>query len=370
MPRTRFARLALFLVCLLAWGSGFASAERKAISFQFIDLDGRQIRLADLRGKWVLVSFWAYWCPLCRIGIPSLNNLNQREDFVVIGVSLDYGGDVEKVKDAVAQHGMKYHAQVAGGSRRDADSPFRQVGPVDFFPSAYLYDPTGEIVMFIPGQLRKGQLLAFMDAWRSGKGTADLKPVYAMDLTRFEAALTQRHGNAGTRTFRQWNKLRDELKSADTDTKLARVNDYVNQRVRLGSDSAAWGKANHWATPAETLGAGQGDSQDIATAKYFTLLSLDIPPERLRLVYASLRRDKPAGKAPVHMVLAYYPGPSQDPLILDNHDGSLRPASQRPDLQPVFSFNNLHMPPATADSPHGQAAWQQVLQRARAEGFE
>jgi hypothetical protein len=59
---------------------------------------------------------------------------------------------------------------VAGGQRRDPDSPYRQVGPVDFFPTSYLYDPTGEIVMFIPGQVREGKILAFMEDWRRRNG--------------------------------------------------------------------------------------------------------------------------------------------------------------------------------------------------------
>lgn len=363
--------LALALALALAACAGRAAAEaRKAIPFQFSDLDGRPVRLADFRGKWVLVSFWAYWCPICRVGIPSLNELNKRDDLVVIGVSLDYGGDPSNIREAVAQHGMHYHAQVAGGSRRDVNSPYRQVGPVDYFPTAYLYDPTGEIVMFIPGQLRKGQLLAFMENWRTQTAATPAKPTYAMNLGKFEAALTRRFGSAGSDTYKQWQNLRTNLASAADSDKLARVNDFFNKRVRHMDDRKAWGRADYWATPSETLGAARGDSEDIAIAKYFTLLSLDIPVEQLRLVYTRLTDTDAKRNDPVHMVLAYYATPTGDPLVLDDHFPEIRPASRRAELRPVFSFNSQHIYVQTETSTYNQPPWQQILQRARAEGFE
>lgn len=359
------------LAMVLALFPSIPGAEpRKAIQFQLTDVDGRTIRLADFRGKWVLVNFWAYWCPICRIGIPSLNELNKRDDLVVIGVSLDYGGDVANIREAVDQHGMEYHAQVAGGSRRDPNSPYRQVGPVDYFPTSYLYDPTGEIVMFIPGQLRKGQLMAFMDEWRGQKPGIPMKPTYAMDLGKFEAALNRRFGSAGSRAFRDWQALREQLAAAQDMDKLRQVNDFFNRRVRHMEDRKAWGRQDYWATPSETLGAARGDSEDIAIAKYFTLLSVDTPEDKLRLVYTRLNDSGGKHNDPVHMVLAYYATPASDPLVLDDHSPEIRPASQRPELRPVYSFNGQHVFAQTETSTYNQPPWQQILQRARAEGFE
>lgn len=137
----------------------------KAINFQFTDVNGRTIRLSDYRGKWVLVNFWAPWCPLCWAEVPVLNDLNKRKDFVVIGIGLDYGPDENIVRETALRHNLDFHAIVAGGARRNPDSPFRQVGPVDFYPTSYLYDPNGEIVMFIPGQIRLQNLNTFVRSW-------------------------------------------------------------------------------------------------------------------------------------------------------------------------------------------------------------
>jgi thiol-disulfide isomerase/thioredoxin len=139
----------------------------KAINFEFTDVNGKNLKLSDFKGKWVLVNFWAPWCPLCWVEVPTLNELNKRKDFVVIGVGLDYGPDEGVVKDTANRHSIEFHAVVAGGARRNPDSPFRQVGPVDFYPTSYIYDPNGEIVMFIPGQVRMNKVIAFMDEYKA-----------------------------------------------------------------------------------------------------------------------------------------------------------------------------------------------------------
>lgn len=152
---------------VLPAGSAHAGGT-KAINFEFTDINGKTIRLSDFKGKWVLVNFWAPWCPLCWVEVPTLNELNKRKDFVVIGVGLDYGPDESVVRDSASRHGLEFHSIVAGGARRNQDSPFRQVGPVDFYPTSYIYDPNGEIVMFIPGQVRMNKVLSFIESYKTG----------------------------------------------------------------------------------------------------------------------------------------------------------------------------------------------------------
>lgn len=155
----------LLMACLLLLLPQLAQAG-KAIDFQFTDIHGKTLRLADFKGKWVLVNFWAPWCPLCWAETPQLNELARRSDFVVIGIGLDYGTNDAVVRETAARHNLEFTSIVAGGSRRNPDSPFRQVGPVDFYPTSYLYDPNGEIVMFIPGQLRKNKVVNFIQDWK------------------------------------------------------------------------------------------------------------------------------------------------------------------------------------------------------------
>jgi predicted transglutaminase-like cysteine proteinase len=82
------------------------------------------------------------------------------------------------------------------------------------------------------------------------------------------------------------------------------------------------------------LASNGGDCEDFATAKYFTLRQLDIPDEKMRLIYVkSLKLKQP------HMVLGYYAEATADPLILDNLVKEILSASERPDLIPIYSFN-------------------------------
>ena len=374
LPWRNLLALSLLLAALGA-GIRFVHSEAaKAVSFVFTDIENRTIRLADYRGKWVLVSFWAPWCPLCKVQIPNLNKLNQRPDFRVIGIALEYGAEEAAIQEAVRVNNIHYEANVAGGSRREPNSAFRQVGPVDFFPTSYLYDPTGEIVMFIPGQIRVPRVLAFMDGWQAEKGGARL-PAIAARTDRLAAFLRQNHGERGSQAFNDWKRLVDTNLAAATGQKLASVNDFFNRRIQADEDARVWGRADYWATPGELLGKGRGDGEDFAIAKYFTLLALNIPPEQLRLVYVRPRGDGRPGTNPVHMVLAHYDGPGLDPTILDNRNRDLLPATRRPDLQPVFSFNSLGVweetaSAASAGDPNRLAMWEDTLRRARAEGFE
>jgi len=148
---------------------------------------------------------------------------------------------------------------------------------------------------------------------------------------------------------------------------LAPVNRFFN-RVPAYTDLQHWGVEDYWATPAETVASDGADCEDYAIAKFYTLKELGIPVAQLRLVYARSRLSLDA-----HMVLAYYARPGADPLILDNLEGSIRPAADRDDLQPVYSFNDedLELVQANAPSirfdPASNRKWAGVLDRLRRE---
>jgi predicted transglutaminase-like cysteine proteinase len=118
------------------------------------------------------------------------------------------------------------------------------------------------------------------------------------------------------------------------------------------------------------MGKGAGDCEDFAIAKYITLQMLGIGNEHLRLIYVRAKSGSTASIA--HMVLGFYPQPTDEPQILDNLISSVRPASMRSDLVPVFSFNSdgLWVGGATAsaaDPTTRLSRWRDVLDRMRQE---
>lgn len=162
-----------FSVLCFALVGAFASQAHanKAIDFNFTDSKGKNIRLSDYRGKWVLVNFWAPWCPRCKMEFPELNDLDARPDFVVVGVAMDYGMDENSVHTTIQRYNLRF-PQIVGGNRRDPDSPALQVGPVDYYPTSYLYAPDGEVVMFVPGMISKQKILAFTQQHEAANPTA------------------------------------------------------------------------------------------------------------------------------------------------------------------------------------------------------
>ncbi|HEY0065215.1 MAG TPA: transglutaminase-like cysteine peptidase [Telluria sp.] len=177
--------------------------------------------------------------------------------------------------------------------------------------------------------------------------------------------------------MRDWAKLLDDNRQQAIDTKLRKVNDFFNRRIEFADDQSVWGKSDYWATPFDTMVKGKGDCEDFVIAKYFSLLDMDVPDSQLRLIYVRARLGGPSSAVQqAHMVLAFYPSPDADPLILDNLLGEIRPAARRSDLAPVFSFNRQGVfagVAATAQAAGGTerlSAWQDLLLRARREGFD
>jgi len=198
------------------------------------------------------------------------------------------------------------------------------------------------------------------------------------DFERLLASITQRWGTGVTTRFSAWQNLVTSNKAASDADRLKRANDFFNRRIVFGDDMAVWGREDYWATPLETLGKGAGDCEDFVIAKYFTLKEMGVESIKLRLIYVRAKTGASDSTAlQAHMVLAYYAKPESEPLVLDNLIGDIRPASRRPDLVPVFSFNSegvftgVSAKDATPAAGTGRLSrWEDLLKRARAEGFE
>ena len=162
-----------------------------------------------------------------------------------------------------------------------------------------------------------------------------------------------------------------EAQDLEEESRLKGVNTFFNRAIQFRDDKDVWGQLDYWASPLEMMNRGQGDCEDFAIAKYFALMAAGVPSAKLRLVYV---RAQIGAVTQAHMVLAYYRDPLAEPLILDNLLGDIRPASRRPDLKPVFSFNAEGMWQGVGASSAGDPSarlsrWRDMLTKAKAEGW-
>lgn len=195
-----------------------------------------------------------------------------------------------------------------------------------------------------------------------------------IDSNKMQQVMQARYGNDGIVLLDAWNRILNSASSAAPEEKLLQVNQFFNRNVRYTEDIVLWKKSDYWATPLEVMGMRAGDCEDYTIAKYLSLLQLGIANEQLRLIYVKAQIGGPQSKIfQAHMVLGYYPTPDAIPLILDSLINTIEPATNRPDLRPVFSFNSEGLwvgnQATQADPTARLSRWRDLLARVNEEGF-
>jgi thiol-disulfide isomerase/thioredoxin len=127
------------------WLAGFllacAASWVQAADFKVTDTDGKTHTLSGYKGKWVLVNYWATWCPPCLEEIPDLIAMhgNKKNNIVVIGIALDYR-TAKQVTDFA--EGLLVNYPIVLGNPQVVN----QIGPVQGLPTTYLFNPDGKMV--------------------------------------------------------------------------------------------------------------------------------------------------------------------------------------------------------------------------------
>jgi thiol-disulfide isomerase/thioredoxin len=110
-------------------------------SFAITDLSGQEISPATLKGKVVLIDFWATWCPPCRKEIPHFNKLYARyreQGLIVIGLALD--DKAAEVRTFMRQMPIAYPVALASPELQ------QQFGGIEVYPTAFLFDREGRMI--------------------------------------------------------------------------------------------------------------------------------------------------------------------------------------------------------------------------------
>lgn len=186
---------------------------------------------------------------------------------------------------------------------------------------------------------------------------------YAIPFSVSEELLEEvqmEYGLAAEQRLREWQQIIHLAEFSNDIEKLAQVNGFVNRAHPITQDRN-WRRSDERADPLAFLVNHAGDGQGFTMTKLFTLYKMGMPLSKLRIGYVTATQTQTAEHSTAehsttaqsataqsataqpateksHTVLAYFSTPDAEPLILDNIDKSIRRASLRIDLEPVYLF--------------------------------
>ncbi len=148
----------LLLITLSIHTVAYAANNFAVKNFTVKDTAGKKHMLSQYKGKWVIVNYWATWCPPCLEEVPDLVALydsRKNRDVMIIGVVFDYQS-AKEVAEYVDDMLMSYPIVLGD------DDVTKQIGNSEVLPTTFIYNPRGELVKTKHGLVTKQYLEAIM----------------------------------------------------------------------------------------------------------------------------------------------------------------------------------------------------------------
>lgn len=136
---------------LLTFSQVSMAGAKTTADFLLKDMVGNKHQLSQYKGKWVLVNYWATWCPPCLEEVPDLVSLydkRRKTDLMVLGVAFDYQ-DVKEVAEYVDDMYISYPIVLGD------DAVAAQLGSAEVLPTTFIYNPQGVLVKIKRGLITK-----------------------------------------------------------------------------------------------------------------------------------------------------------------------------------------------------------------------
>jgi thiol-disulfide isomerase/thioredoxin len=147
-----------FLLSLLLVGMlSLQPLSYAASSFTLTDTAGKKHTLSQYKGKWVIVNYWATWCPPCLEEVPDLVALydsRKNKDVMMLGVVFDFKS-AKEVAEYVDDMLMSYPIVLGD------DEVTKQIGTTEVMPTTFIYNSSGELVKTKHGKVTKQYLEDF-----------------------------------------------------------------------------------------------------------------------------------------------------------------------------------------------------------------
>ena len=139
-------------------GTGAPAVGSVAPDFQLPSLDGKAVRLSELRGKAVLLNFWATWCQPCRVEMPWFVELEQEygpEGLQIIGVAMDDSGK-DEIEKFAKKMGVNY--PVLLGKEEVGD----EYGGLEYLPTTFYIGRDGKVVQRVFGLTSRSDIEGYV----------------------------------------------------------------------------------------------------------------------------------------------------------------------------------------------------------------
>jgi thiol-disulfide isomerase/thioredoxin len=155
-------KLILFIICGFLM-LNYAQADETV----FYDTNGKTVQLSLLRGKWVVINYWAGWCGACRQEIPELNQFYKKiKDTNIVFYGVDYDDLAPaQLEAAIESSGIQYPILTSDpGSEWNLDN-------VDAIPTTFIINPEGRVVKGITGTTTEDDLLNTIKALQRSRAS-------------------------------------------------------------------------------------------------------------------------------------------------------------------------------------------------------
>ena len=150
----------LILISFSLPATVYAASNNLVKNFVLTDTVGKKHVLSQYKGKWVIVNYWATWCPPCLEEVPDLVALydsHKNKDVMLLGVAFDFES-AKEVAGYVDDMLMSYPIVLGD------DDVIKQIGSAEVLPTTFIYNPSGELVKTKRGKVTKQYLEAFISS--------------------------------------------------------------------------------------------------------------------------------------------------------------------------------------------------------------